>query len=108
MLITCPFGQVRAVEHSIRFSSQFHEFAGLDGAMTRLPDETTILRFGHRLEAYGVAAQIVVVVNEILAEGLLPKADSAVDATLIVRPVRPRTARFTRLGDAADRETIWL
>ncbi|KMY86380.1 Mobile element protein [Candidatus Paraburkholderia calva] len=35
----------------------YREFAGLDSVMTRFPDETTILRFRHRLEVYGIAAQ---------------------------------------------------
>ena len=55
--------------------------------MTRLPDESTILRFRHLLEAHGVAAQILAVVNEILSDkGLMLKAGSAVDATLIAAP----------------------
>jgi IS5 family transposase len=63
------------------------EFAGLDDAMTRLSDESTILRFRHLLETYGLAAQMLAVVNEILSEkGLMLKAGSAVDATLISAP----------------------
>ena len=65
----------------------YREFAGLDEGMTRLPDESTILRFRHLLETYGLAAQMLAVVNEMLSEkGLMLKAGSAVDATLISAP----------------------
>jgi IS5 family transposase len=49
--------------------------------MTRLPDESTILRFRHILETHGLAAQMLALVNEIPSEkGLMLKAGSAVDA----------------------------
>ena len=75
----------------------YREFAGLDRAMTRLPDETTILRFRHLLEAHGIAAQILAVVNEILSDkGLMLKAGSAVDATLIAAPSSTKNGSGTR------------
>jgi IS5 family transposase len=53
----------------------------------RLPDESTILRFRHRLEKYKLAEQILVTVNELLIQrGLLLKAGTVVDATLIAAP----------------------
>jgi transposase, IS5 family len=56
-----------------------------------LPDETTILRFRHLLETHGIAAQMLALVNEILIKkGLMLKAGSAVDATLMTnRNPRP-------------------
>ena len=61
-------------------------FAGLD-PHARIPDESTILRFRHRLEKYKLADQILATVNELLAErGLLLRAGTAVDATLIAAP----------------------
>jgi IS5 family transposase len=64
----------------------YREFAKLD-AHGRLPDESTILRFRHRLEKYKLADQILATVNEMLAaRGLLLKAGTAVDATLIAAP----------------------
>jgi IS5 family transposase len=75
----------------------YREFAGLDGGMTRLPDETTILRFRHLLEAHGIAAQILAVVNELLSDkGLMLKAGSAVDATLIAAPSSTKNGSGTR------------
>ena len=62
------------------------EFAQLE-EFSRLPDESTILRFRHRLEKYKLAEQILRVVNDILlASGLLLKTGTVVDATLIPAP----------------------
>ena len=62
----------------------YREFAGLD-AHGRVPDESTILRFRHRLEKHNLAEQILATVNELLAaQGLLLKAGTAVCA---VQPV---------------------
>ena len=64
----------------------YREFAGLD-AHGRMPDESTILRFRHRLEKHRLAEQILATVNDLLAaQGLLLKAGTAVDATLIAAP----------------------
>ncbi len=55
----------------------YREFSGLDGTMSLLPDETTILLFGHLLETHSIAAKIFVVVNEILSDkGLMFKVGS--------------------------------
>jgi IS5 family transposase len=64
----------------------YREFAQLD-ANGRLPDESTILRFRHRLEKHKLADGILATVNDLLGEqGLLLKEGSAVDATLIAAP----------------------
>ena len=64
----------------------YREFAQLD-AHSRLPDESTILRFRHRLEEHKLAEQILVTVNALLTgKGLLLKVGTAVDATLIAAP----------------------
>ena len=64
----------------------YREFVQLD-AHGRLPDESTILRFRHRLEKHKLAEQILAVVNALLSErGLLLKAGTAVDARLIPAP----------------------
>ena len=64
----------------------YREFAQLD-ANGRLPDESTILRFRHRLEKHKLADGILASVNHLLSEqGLLLKEGSAVDATLIAAP----------------------
>ena len=54
---------------------------------SQLADERTILRFRHLLERHKLAEQILAVVNDLLSgQGLLLKAATAVDATLIVAP----------------------
>ena len=64
----------------------YREFAQLE-SFARLPDESTILRFRHRLEEHKLAEQILSVVNELLTtKGLLLKVGTAVDATLIPAP----------------------
>ena len=61
----------------------YREFAKLD-AHGRLPDESSILRFRHRLEEQKLAEQILAAVNELLtSEDLHLKVGTAVDATLI-------------------------
>ena len=62
------------------------EFAQLD-EFARLPDESTILRFRHRLEKHKLAEQILLTVNELLIQrGWLLKTGTVVDATLIAAP----------------------
>jgi IS5 family transposase len=64
----------------------YREFALLD-EFTRLPDESTILRFRHRLEKHKLAEQILATVNGLLTQrGLLLKTGTVVDATLIAAP----------------------
>ncbi len=75
-----------AMEEALHDTPLFREFAGL-GWDTRLPDESTILRFRHLLEKHKLAEQILAVVNDLLqGKGLLLKAGTVVDATLIAAP----------------------
>jgi hypothetical protein len=75
-----------AMEEAFFDTPIYREFAGLD-AHGRMPDESTILRFRHRLEKHRLAEQILATVNDLLAaQGLLLKAGTAVDATLIAAP----------------------
>ena len=75
-----------AMEEAFFDTPIYREFAQLD-AFGRLPDESTILRFRHRLEKHKLAEKILAVVNELLVQkGLLLKAGTAVDATIIAAP----------------------
>ncbi|MGF6653162.1 IS5 family transposase [Paraburkholderia youngii] len=86
-----------AMEEALYDVPLYREFAGLDEGMTRLPDESTILRFRHLLETHGLAAQMLTLVNEILSEkGLMLKVRSAVDATLISAPTSTKNGSGTR------------
>jgi IS5 family transposase len=86
-----------AMEEALYDVPLYREFAGLDEGMTRLPDESTILRFRHLLETHGLAVQMLTLVNEILSEkGLMLKTGSAVDATLISAPSSTKNGSGTR------------
>ena len=75
-----------AMEEAFFDTPLYREFAQLE-EFARLPDESTILRFRHRLEKHKLAEQILQTVNQLLTErGLLLKAGTAVDATLIAAP----------------------
>ena len=52
-----------AMEEALHDMPLYREFARLDAGITRLPDESTILRFRHLLEAHQLAQQILATVN---------------------------------------------
>ncbi len=76
-----------AMEEALYDMALFREFVGLDAGEDNLPDESTILRFRHLLEAHNLSLQILATVNATLAaKGLLLKSGTVVDATLIAAP----------------------
>jgi len=76
-----------AMEEALHDTSLYCEFARLDPGMMRLPDESTILRFRHFLEDNQLSIQIMAAINATLAKkGLMLKAGTVVDATLIAAP----------------------
>jgi IS5 family transposase len=75
-----------AMEEALHDIALFREFAGL-GWDSRIPDESTILRFRHLLEKHKLAEQMLATINELLRDkGLMLKAGTVVDATLISAP----------------------
>ena len=75
-----------AMEEAFFDTPLYREFARLE-EFARLPDESTILRFRHRLEKHKLAPQILATVNELLTQkGWLLKTGTVVDATLIPAP----------------------
>ena len=86
-----------AMEEALHDTPVLREFAGLDNWTSRLPDETTILRFRHLLEKHKLAPQILVVINDLLrAKGLMLRVGTAVDATLIAAPSSTKNASGER------------
>ena len=76
-----------AREEALHDVPLYLEFAGLSSGASRIPDESTILRFRHLLEKHNLAVDMLRVVNDILeAKGLLMRTGTAVDATLISAP----------------------
>jgi IS5 family transposase len=75
-----------AMEDGFFDTPLYLEFAQLE-EFGSLSDESTFLRFRHRLEKHKLAEQILLIVNELLTQrGLLLKVGTAVDATLIPAP----------------------
>jgi IS5 family transposase len=76
-----------ATEGALHDMALFREFAQLDAGASRLPDESTILRFRHLLEANNLATHNLATENaKLIDRGLLLKAGIVVDATLIEAP----------------------
>ena len=75
-----------AMEEALHDIALFRDFAGLCWD-SRIPDESTILRFRHLLEKHQLSRKILASVNELLTDkGLMLKAGTVVDATLIAAP----------------------
>ncbi|CQR45103.1 IS5 transposase and trans-activator; Rac prophage [Thiomonas sp. CB3] len=86
-----------AMEEALHDIPLYREFARLDAGITRLPDESTILRFRHLLEAHDLGAQILEAVNaQLQRQGLLLKTGTVVDATLIAAPSSTKNAKGER------------
>ncbi len=84
------------MEEAFFDTSLYREFAQLE-ELTRLPDESIILRFRHRLEKHKLSEQMLHTVNELLIQrGLLLKAGTAVDATQIAAPTSTKNKDRTR------------
>jgi len=76
-----------AMEEALHDVPLYREFARLDAGMSRMPDESTILRFRHFLEAHQLGAALLATVNDGLSrKGLLLRQGTVVDATLIAAP----------------------
>ncbi len=86
-----------AMEEALYDVPLYRQFAGLDIGVDRLPDESTILRFRHLLEEHGLSLRIFERVNALLAsQGLILRAGTAVDATIIAAPSSTRNSTGTR------------
>ena len=78
-------------------SLSFQHFLGFDCFVFVVPDESAILRFRHLLEGQGVSANILDSVNAHLAtQGLVFKAGTIVDATLLEEPRSKKNAQKER------------
>jgi transposase, IS5 family len=76
-----------AMEEALHDMPLYCQFAQLDPGTSRLPDETTILRFRHLLQTHNLAVALMATINQRLADkGLILKTGSVIDATLIAAP----------------------
>ena len=76
-----------AVEEALYDSRAMREFVGIDLGREPVPDETTICKFRHRLEAHALGKQVLATVNAHLAsQGFKVSTGTIVDATIIAAP----------------------
>ena len=86
-----------AMEEALHDTPMYREFASIEPGPVRLPDESTILRFRHLLEAHGLALEMLRAINDTLRErGLMLKTGTVVDATLIAAPSSTKNASGER------------
>jgi IS5 family transposase len=85
------------MEEALEDIPMYWQFAQLDPGMTRLPDESTILRFRHLLEANNLSLQIMATINALLTQrGLQLRTGTVVDATLIAAPSSTKNKAHAR------------
>ena len=76
-----------AMEEALYDSRAMRRFAGIDLGEEAAPDETTILKFRHLLEAHNLGEQLFVLIGQYLEEnGLKVSRGTIVDATIISAP----------------------
>jgi len=86
-----------AMEEALHDMALFRDFAGLGNWNEPVPDETTILRFRRVLEKHKLAPQILQTINDLLrSKGLMLRAGTVVDATLIAAPNSTKNAAGER------------
>jgi IS5 family transposase len=80
-------------EDALYESAVLRRFVGVDLGAAPAPDETTILRFRHLLEKHELGGEMLMVVNEHLAEkGIRITTGTIVDATIIHAPSSTKNA----------------
>ena len=73
------------------------ELVGLIEPHAPKPDESTILRFRHLLEKHDLSTQLLATINATLSKrGLMLKAGTVVDATLIAAPSSTKNSKGER------------
>jgi len=86
-----------AAEDALYDSESMRRFAGIELAEDTVPDESTILRFRHLLEAHHLTERIFAEVRSLLEERrLLLKSGTIVDATIIAAPPSTKNAEKAR------------
>lgn len=86
-----------AMEEALYDRISFQTFLGFDCFGGVVPDESSICRFRHLLEQHGLSQKILRTVNRHLGDhGLMLKAGTIVDATLLQAPVSKANAQKQR------------
>jgi IS5 family transposase len=93
-----------AVEEALYDSQAMRRFVGIDLGREGVPDETTVCKFRHRLEAHALGERIFERVWEHLeANGLKVSRGTIVDATIIAAP--PSTKNKDKARDPEMHQT---
>lgn len=93
-----------AVEEALYDSRAMRAFVGIDLGREGAPDETTVCKFRHLLEAHSLGEQIFALVNaHLAASGLTLSRGTIVDATIISAP--SSTKNKTKTRDPEMRQT---
>lgn len=86
-----------AAEDAIYDSESMRRFARVELGEDKVPDETTILRFRHLLEAHQLTGSMFEAVNGLLTEKrLLLRTGTIVDATILAAPSSTKNATGKR------------
>ena len=84
-------------EEALYDSEAMRRFVGVELSEDVIPDETTVLRFRHLLEAHRLTEAMFAAVRGLLAERrLLLQAGTIVDATIIAAPSSTKNAQHAR------------
>ena len=81
-----------AVEEALYDSDAMRPFVGIDLGHEPLPDETTVMRFRHLLEAHRLGQKLFEQVHRHLAQRLKLSTGTIVDATIISAPSSTKNA----------------
>ena len=93
-----------ALEDAIYDSQAMQGFARIDLACDGVPDATTLLKFRRLLETHGLCQGLFTAINaDLTARGLMMRAGTLVDATLIAAP--PSTKNKARQRDPEMHQT---
>ena len=86
-----------AVEEALYDSRAMRQFVGIDLGREPVPDETTICKFRHLLEAHQVGEQLFARIGAYLAvQGMKVSQGTIVDATIITAPSSTKNRRKER------------
>jgi len=84
-------------EEALYDSVSMRRFAGIDLGVARVPDETTICKFRHRLEKHQLGEQLFKRINAYLDKsGIKVRTGTIVDATIIHAPSSTKNASEER------------
>lgn len=86
-----------AAEEALYDSRAMRRFVGIDLGREPVPDETTILKFRHLLEAHNLGEELFALIGQYLKEnGMKLKGGTVVDATIINAPSSTKNHKKAR------------